>query len=303
LEAAGLFELDSTHNEICDSTRPKVQVDRDNERPIRRVPWTTEIEVLFDREMKHLRRNKAAFLIRVVSAGCFGLLFGLIYLDVGKTDLSDPLNLQAVYGAIATSLITTISGVAQSALMEFPKDRPVFLREYFTNHYSIIPYFISRLSAECTLTLVQSLVQLVASYFLMGLRMRFGVFLVLNFLLAIASTSIGLLIGCAVEDPKVAAELMPALIVPQLLFSGFFISIDLIPEFMRWIQYVCSLTYAMRLSLFYEFADCDFDTCTNTLERNGVNELDTYWYWIILAAIASAFRIGGLLLLQRKAHF
>lgn len=253
--------------------------------------------------MKHLRRDKAAFLIRVVSAAFFGLFYGLVFFDIGKSDLSDPLNLQAEFGAIATFLVTTISGVAQSTLMDFPKDRPVFLREYSTNHYSIIPYFLSRLSVECTLTLVQSLVQLLASYFLMSLRMRFGVFLVLNFVLAIASTSIGVLIGSAVEDPKVAAELMPALIIPQLLFSGFFISTDLIPEFLRWVQYICSLTYAMRLSLFYEFGDCEYETCVSILEGNGVNEMETYWYWIILVAIAAVLRISALVLLKRKANF
>jgi hypothetical protein len=79
-------------------------------------------------------------------------------------------------------------GVAQSSLLDFPKDRPVFLREYSTNHYSVILYFISGLSIECTVTFFQALVQLFASYFLMGLRMGFLIFLAINFVLAIAST-------------------------------------------------------------------------------------------------------------------
>jgi hypothetical protein len=36
----------------------------------------------------------------------------------------------------------------------------------------------------------------------MGLRMGFLVFLAINFVLAIASTSIGIVIGSIVEDPK-----------------------------------------------------------------------------------------------------
>jgi ABC-type multidrug transport system ATPase subunit/ABC-type multidrug transport system permease subunit len=307
LEVAGFFKEDSItpvkDTQIYDSQERGAEAQRDRQASIEKVGWTTEIAVLFDRDMKHLRRDKAALLIRLVSAAFFGLLYGLIYFAIGTTDLSDQLNLQAEFGAIATFLVTTVSGVAQSALMDFPKDRPVFLREYSTNHYSVIPYFLSRFLLECTLTLAQSLVQLAASYFLMRLRMRFGVFLVLNFLLAIASTSIGIMIGSSVEDPKVAAQLMPALIVPQLLFSGIFISIDLIPSFLRWVQYVCPLMYAMRLSLFYEFGDCEYETCTSTLERNGVNEFETYWYWIILAAIVAAFRIGGLISLKRKANF
>merc|ERR1712087_817807 len=116
----------------------------------------------------------------------------------------------------------------------------------------------------------------------MGFQMNFFYFLALNFLLAIASTSIGVFIGSCVEDPNVALEFIPALIVPQLLFSGFFIQTSLIPEILRWAQYLCSLTYAIRLSLFYEFGECTTASCENLLENNGVNQLDPLWYWIIL---------------------
>jgi ABC-2 type transporter len=61
----------------------------------------------------------------------------------------------------------------------------------------------------------------VAVSFLMRLSINFVSFVVINFLLGIASSSMGVLIRSAVEDPTWAAELMPALIVPQLLFSGF----------------------------------------------------------------------------------
>jgi ABC-type multidrug transport system permease subunit len=187
--------------------------------------------------------------------------------------------------------------------MDFPKDRPVFLREYSTNHYSVLPYFLSRLSTECTVTFLQALVQLVTSYFFMSLRMSFVVFLAINFVLGVASTSMGIVIGSMVEDPNVAAELMPVLIVPQLLFSGFFISIDLIPQFLRWAQYLCSLTYAIRLSSIYEFRDCPYESCSQLLERNGVYELDPVWYWIILVAITIVFRLAGIVILRGKASF
>lgn len=290
------------NEELYDSHREEVS-DSKMKTVIHRVGSLTEIRLLFGREMKRLHRDKLAVLVRVLSTGFFGLFYGLIYLDIGKTDLSDPLNLQAEFGAIANLLISTMFGVAQSALMDFPKDRPVFLREYSTNHYSVIPYFLSRLSVECAVTFLQALVQLLASFFLMSLRMRFVVFLAINFVLGVASTSIGIVVGSMVEDPNVAAELMPIMIVPQLLFSGFFVSIDLIPQFLRWAQYLCSLTYAIRLSTFYEFGDCPYETCQSLLERNGVFELDTVWYWIILLAITTIFRVAGMIILRGKSNF
>jgi len=303
LETAGFFlQNDAGNTEIEEIDDSEETYDR-KKNPIQRVGWPTEIFLLFGREMKRLRRDRLALLVRVGSTGFFGLFYGLIYLNIGKTDLSDALNLQAEFGAIANLLISTMFGVAQSSLLDFPKDRPVFLREYSTNHYSVVPYFLSRLSIECTVTFCQTLVQLLAAYFLMSLRMRFVVFLAINFVLAIASTSIGIVIGSIVEDPSVAAELMPVLIVPQLLFSGFFISIDLIPSFLRWAQYLCSFTYAIRLSSYYEFGDCEYDTCLDLLYRNGVFELDTVWYWVILLSITIVFRITGMVFLRSKASF
>ena len=133
--------------------------------------------------------------------------------------------------------------------------------------------------------------------------MNFVLFLLVNFALAIASTSIGIFVGSSVKDPNVAAELMPALIVPQLLFSGLFISANLIPVFLRWAQYLCSLTYAMRLVLRYEFEDCDTQTCEVLIDSNKVDELPSYVYWIVLIVIMSLFRFIALLVLKNKAAF
>jgi ABC-type multidrug transport system permease subunit len=178
------------------------------------------------------------------------------------------------------------------------------LHHTFPSHsYAILPYFLSRFSVECVVTLLQAFMQLLASYFLFGLNINFFVFLAINFMLAMASTSIGVLMGSAVENPRVAAELMPLMIVPQLLFSGFFIPTQYIPSFLRWAQYLCSLTYATRLSLHYEFGDCETDACADVLAFNSVYELDTVWYWLILLTILAVFRLYAMVILKGKANF
>jgi len=270
---------------------------------IERVGLSTQLRLLFGREIKKLLRDKGSLVVRLSSAVVFGILFGLVFFNVGKSTYLEYPEVMASFGAIANLLISTMFSVAQSALMEFPQDRPVFLREYSTNHYSILPYFLAKFTLECFTVLITVLMQQVAAFFLYGLQMNFFFFLGLNFMLAIASTSIGIFIGSCIEDPNVAAELMPALIVPQLLFSGFFIQVDLIPAFLRWSQYLCSLTYAIRLAALFEFGDCETDSCQDLLLSNGVYQLDSYWYWIILIAIAAVFRITSMIVLKNKASF
>jgi hypothetical protein len=59
------------NEEIDDSTRDNDLVNKN--KPINKVGWPTEIVLLFDCEMKQLRRDKMAIVVRVGSTGFFGL--------------------------------------------------------------------------------------------------------------------------------------------------------------------------------------------------------------------------------------
>ncbi len=131
--------------------------------------------------------------------------------------------------------------------------------------------------------------------------------------LSVSSTAVAVLLGCAVEDPKMATEFLPLLFVPQLLFAGFFVRTDLIPAWLQWAQYLCSLTYGVRLALLAEFGDCaknegnqyygpgEPNICANLLEVNQVDEDEKPFYWGILWSLFVAFRLSGLVLLRKKA--
>lgn len=61
-------------------------------------------------------------------------------------------------GALVMVLLSAMFATAQPVLLAFPTERPVFLREYSTNHYSVGAYFISRFVVEGVLVGVQTLV-------------------------------------------------------------------------------------------------------------------------------------------------
>lgn len=141
---------------------------------------------------------------------------------------------------------------------------------------------------------------------MVGLQSGFFHFLAIEFGLAMSSTAVAVCLGCAVEDPKMATEFLPLLFVPQLLFAGFFVRTDLIPAWLRWAQYLCSLTYGVRLALLAEFGDCAKEEifpnpCKELLTVNQINEDETGMYWALLWALFVLFRLGGLALLRKKA--
>ena len=135
-------------------------------------------------------------------------------------------------------LLSSMFGTAQPALLAFPDERPVFLREYSTNHYSVIAYFLSRLTMEAVVTAAQILLQCVITYFMIGFQAQFFLFYPIAYSLAMTSTALAVMLGCSVEDPKLAQEMLPILFVPQMLFAGFFVRPELIPTWLRWAQYL-----------------------------------------------------------------
>ena len=79
-----------------------------------------------------------------------------IVIIIGKdNDFSKYINAQSTFGALLMALLANVFSVALPSLTCFPEERPVFLREYSTNHYSVLAYFASRLTIELLVTAMQ----------------------------------------------------------------------------------------------------------------------------------------------------
>jgi hypothetical protein len=112
----------------------------------------TELRLLFRREFRNLVRDTTALGARFGITIFLGVLIGTIFLDVGNSDSAEQVNIQSHFGALVIVMLTGMFGTAQPALLAFPEERPVFLREYSTNHYSVISYFLARLTNEAIIT-------------------------------------------------------------------------------------------------------------------------------------------------------
>lgn len=122
----------------------------------------------------------------------------------------------------------------------------------------------------------------------------------------------GLMLGCAISSVKTAIELVPLAFVPQILFAGFFIKIDMIPESLRWIQYICALKWAVNIVWCNEFdndtqkaydaSHHSYVTGASLLEANNIKRENIWIYCVVLCAIIVVARVIGMLVLSRKAR-
>jgi hypothetical protein len=131
-------------------------------------------------------------------------------------------------------MINAMFSSAQPTLLEFPNERPVFMREYSVGTYSTMAYTMGKLCTEIPLSIAQCFLQVLIIYYMVSLQGNFFVIVGSVFSTAICSASIAVLLGCLVTDPKQANEVMPLALVPQILFAGFFIRTSLIPFWLRY---------------------------------------------------------------------
>jgi ABC-type multidrug transport system permease subunit len=146
--------------------------------------------------------------------------------------------------------------------------------------------------------------QAIISYFMIGYQMNFFIFFVVLYALCMTSTAICVLLGSLCANPQISDALFPLVVVPQFYFSGVFISTNLIPDWISWAQWLCSMKYSAGLAFIYEFEDCGgvlaTANCHRILSQNNVNPDDKWWYWLALATMFVIFRVAALLVLRRK---
>jgi len=155
---------------------------------------------------------------------------------------------------------------------------------------------------ELPLTFLTALESWLISYWVMGLSGNFFYLVVIAWALALSAASTALFIGCCVTDAKTAQEMAPLVFVPQIMFTGIFIPISLIPPALRWLQYLCALKYAISLGCVVEFADLPIGRET-LKQTQGIDADKTLLYVGILVLIFLGFRLLAMLALRKRAKF
>uniref|UniRef100_A0A7S3YF66 ABC transporter domain-containing protein n=1 Tax=Lotharella globosa TaxID=91324 RepID=A0A7S3YF66_9EUKA len=170
---------------------------------------------LLTREVRNTFRDRKTLIARFGLTTFLHTLYGLVFKGVGASD-----DYNSRYGALLQLCVAAMFGCAQPMILNFPFERPVFIREYIAGSYNVAPYFLSKAMMEIPLAMSQTLVGLMLGYFLIELKGNFFRLWMGLFLLGIVSSSVAILLGCATSNVKAALETTPIIFVPQMLFAG-----------------------------------------------------------------------------------
>ncbi|CAK0904346.1 unnamed protein product [Prorocentrum cordatum] len=306
----------------------------------RGLPLWRQLAVLTSREFRGTVRNKGILGARFGMSIFLALLYAWLFAGSARngddpnvlsscvpSHFSPPAcasDFQAHYGTLVSLSISSMMGSAQPILLSFPSERPVFLREYASQQYSVLPYFVAKTLVEMPVVFISNLMTYLFSYWIMGLQGNFLELTVIGWALGITSSSLALVIGCGVASGEKAIQLAPLALIPQMLFSGLFLPVSKIPTSLQWVKYLCPLKYAINLATMAEFHyikesmdDCEIhhpqQVCRglypgNYLRQDLIENQGVQWSdWVLDVAILTGlfvtFRTISLILLWRKGKY
>lgn len=139
---------------------------------------------------------------------------------------------------------------------------------------------------------------------------RYSMFLGACLMISFVAQSVGLVVGAAMNVQN-GVFLAPVMSVPFLLFSGFFVSFDAIPVYLRWITYLSYIRYGFegtalatygygreKLKCFQTY--CHFKSPITTLEELDMVNADFTLDIVALIIIFVVLRISAYLFLRWK---
>ncbi|XP_011314768.1 ATP-binding cassette sub-family G member 4 [Fopius arisanus] len=212
----------------------------------RRYPTSEFIQfwVVLKRTLLFSRRDWTLMYLRLFAHVLVGFLIGALYYDIGNDGGKVLSNLGFLFFNMLFLMYTSMT----ITILSFPLEMPVLMKENFNRWYSLKSYYLAITVSDLPFQTIFCIMYLVIVYFLTSQPLeaeRFFMFLGACLLISFVAQSVGLVVGAAMNVQN-GVFLAPVMSVPFLLFSGFFVSFDSIPVYLRWITYLSYIRYGFE---------------------------------------------------------
>lgn len=190
---------------------------------MRREPWRwreewTQFMVLLQRTFISKLRNRANILITLVEAPLLALLIGLVlrYSESEKYDFSSAFHIPTY---LFLSLVVAMFLGLTNSVDDIIRDRPLLMRERNLN-VRIGYYVITKTLTLALFALIQCVLFITIGNWLLSVHGIFEMMLAAMFLTACSGLAIGLLISALVSEGKTAVNIIPVVLIPQIILGG-----------------------------------------------------------------------------------
>jgi ABC-type multidrug transport system permease subunit len=210
--------------------------------PRTKIRWHdewTQLRTLFRRAFTSKLRNRANLVITIGVAPILALLIATIlrYSDSGQYDFASAYHIPTFL--FLTLIVAMFLGLTNSA-DDIIRDRAVLQRERNLN-VRLSYYVFAKTVSLGVFALVQCVLFILIGNYVLQIRGMFWPDLAIVFLTAMSGVSLGLMVSSLVADPKTASNIVPLVLIPQIIMGGALIkyedmnrNLGLVYAFTRW---------------------------------------------------------------------
>ncbi|RLN14918.1 hypothetical protein BBJ28_00016098 [Nothophytophthora sp. Chile5] len=255
---------------------------------------------LMTRQMKVMMRESAALIGRFVMDLVMGLLYSSVFYQIDST------NAQLVMGIIFASVLNLSLGHS-AAIPTVLATREVFYKQRGANFFRTASYVLSYSISQLPPIVMETVAFGSIVYWMCGFVATVSAYLLFLLMLCVTNMSFSafyFFLASASPNLNVANPLSNVMVLFFILFGGFVITKNQIPDYLIWIYWLNPIAWCVRGLAVNEYSDSRYDTCL----YDGVNYCETYgmkmgkyslstfevpsekvWLWYGLVFMAAAY--------------
>ncbi len=180
-------------------------------------PWT-QFRTVLRRAFISKLRNRANLVITICVSPVLALLIATIlrYSESGTYDFASAYHIPTFL--FLGLIVAMFLGLTNSA-DDIIRDRAVLQRERNLD-VRLSYYVIAKTLTLAVFALIQCVLFVLIGNYVLEIRAMFWIYLGIMFMTAMSGVSLGLLISSLVADPKTAANIVPLVLIPQIIMGG-----------------------------------------------------------------------------------
>lgn len=272
------------------------------------VLWRTWISLI---------RNVFLFRVRMFQTIVVAVILGLVFLQL-EIDQKGVMNVNgAIFLIITNASFSNLFAIVNS----FPHELPIFLREYGTGLYRTDTYFLAKNLAEFPTFVLLPFLMITVDYWMIGLYSDWKNYLIASAIIIFVSNvavSFGMIMSTLAGDVNIALAIAPPIMIPFMMFGGFFLNNDSVPDYFIWLKYLSWFKYSNELLVVNQWenvdhigcnrnttasgAGCAFSTGADVLDYMGFSAENTWLNIGLMFALMFGFRILSFIFLLVRAR-
>ena len=213
----------------------------------------TQIAVLGARNFRQLSRDKFSLIIRLFMTCFFALFLSALYSETDNGQKS----IQDRTGILFFVCINQSFGGIFNTINTFVVEKAIVMRERQAKSYYLSSYYITKVLTAMPIDIITPLLFACIIYWIVGLNpdpFAFFMFCIITIAVSLAAIGLGFCVGSIAPTIDAASAMAPTIMVLMILFGGFYINTDNIPDWIEWLSNVSTIQWSFAAFAINEFS-------------------------------------------------